>query len=407
MVINFAGEPSERGFMLRKTTDKSRGPLRVAVIGGGHAGRGLAAYLSVHGVDVALFNRTFDHVRTISENGGIHVRGTFNGFAHIPLVTNNIDEALEGRSVVIVTVPAHTHEYYASILRPYLSPGQTLLVMPGRTGGALEFAEVLRQDSILDDIVLGEAQTFSLVSRATSPDTVHIAKVKSSVRVSAFPATRNSLLLRVMQRLPLNIELAKNVLYTSFDNIGAMLHPTPTILSAGLLETMTGGYDHYHDAISPSIGRLLERLDAERVRIARKYGVEPTSLLSWLQKSYGASGETLCQCIQSIDAYDGVGSPSSLDHRYVLEDIPTGLVPISWFGKLAGVYSPITDTVIDMACHLYERDFWTEGRDPDRLGLTGLTPSEIQQYVTVGEVTEEHVSYESVFDLFEMGVEPS
>ncbi|MCK4567100.1 MAG: hypothetical protein KAU48_07305, partial [Candidatus Thorarchaeota archaeon] len=45
-------------------------PARVAVIGAGHAGRGLASYLSLHGFDVSLYNRTIANVKRISKRGG-------------------------------------------------------------------------------------------------------------------------------------------------------------------------------------------------------------------------------------------------------------------------------------------------------------------------------------------------
>jgi len=176
--------------------------------------------------------------------------------------------------------------------------------------------------------------------------------------------------------------MADGVMETSLDNVGAMLHQTPTILSAGLLESKEGGYNHYHDAISKSVGLLIERMDGARVRVSLDFVSHPASLLVWLRNSYDAEGTTLCECIQSIDAYDDVGSPSSLDHRYVLEDVPTGLVPISYLGRLAGVETPAIDAMINMACQLYDYDFWSSGRTLGNLGLEGLNPSEVREYVS-------------------------
>ena len=365
-------------------------PIRVAVIGAGHAGRGLASYLSIHGFDVSLYNRTIANVKRISKRGGIKVHGLFEAFANLSLVTDDIAKAIEDRDILVIIVPAQAHTSIAKSMVPHLKAGQTILLMPGRTGGALEFARFLRLHSYSDEILLGEAQTYSFVSRITGPDSVLISKVKNSTKVSAFPALHNRRFMRSLRRLPITFNMADDVMETSLDNVGAMLHPTPTILSAGLLESKEGGYNHYHDAISKSVGRLIERMDAERIRVSREFVSQPASLLEWLKSSYDAEGTTLCECIQSIDAYDNVGSPSSLDHRYVLEDVPTGLVPISYLGRLAGVSTPAIDAMINMACQLYDYDFWSSGRTLGNLGLEGLNPSEVREYVRTGVIPEKY-----------------
>jgi opine dehydrogenase len=380
-------------------------PIRVAVLGAGHAGRGLAGYLSIHGFDVSLYNRTIANVKRISKRGGIKVLGLFETFAHLPLVTDDIAKAVQDRDVLIIIVPAQAHTFFAKSLVPHLKSGQTILLMPGRTGGALEFARILKSHSYTDEILLGEAQTFSFVSRITGPDSVLISKVKNSTRVSAFPASHNRLFMMSLRRLPITFNMADDVMETSLDNVGAMLHPTPTILCAGLLESKEGGYNHYHDAISKSVGRLVERMDAERISVSREFVSQSVSLLEWLRSTYDAEGTTLRECIQSIDAYDDVGSPASLNHRYVLEDVPTGLVPISHLGRLAGVETPAIDAVINMACQLYDHDFWSSGRNLGRLGLEGLNPSEIREYVRTGAMPEKYPELHEISDLFELEVD--
>ena len=290
-------------------------------------------------------------------------------------------------------------------MAPYLQSGQTILLMPGRTGGALEFAQILRSQSHTNRILLGEAQTFSFVSRITGTDSVLVSKVKNSTKVSAFPASHNHRFLRILRRLPITFSMADDVMETSLGNVGAMLHPTPTILCAGLLESKEGGYNHYHDAISESVGQLVERMDVERINISREYVPYPVSLLEWLRTTYDAEGTTLCDCIQSIDAYDDVGSPSSLNHRYVLEDVPTGLVPISHLGKLAGVETPAIDAVINMACQLYDCDFWNTGRNLENMGLEGLNLYEVREYVRTGVLPEQYSEWYEFSDFFGLEVD--
>jgi opine dehydrogenase len=379
-----------------------RDNTKVVVLGAGHAGRGLAGYLSLYGFDVSLYNRTYENVKCIAQNRGLEVHGAVEGHASIPIVTSEMDLAIHDRDILIVTVPAQAHTFYANELAPHLEPDQLILLMPGRTGGALEFFKILRYHSNVDDILLGEAQTFSFVSRTTGPNSVLISKIKNKVSVSAFPAVANRRFIRRLRKLPLKLELANNVLETSLNNIGAMLHPTPTILCAGLLESRSGGYNHYLEAISRSVGNLIERIDAERVDVARSFFTRPVTLLDWLKQSYDAEGDVLYDCIRSIDAYQGVGCPSTLQHRYVLEDVPTGLVPISYLGKLSGVKTCAIDSVVNIACQLYQTDFWNIGRDLRCLGLNGMTIPEIMEYVQTGICPVEYARFHQIWSYAEV-----
>ncbi|MFW9808768.1 MAG: NAD/NADP octopine/nopaline dehydrogenase family protein, partial [Candidatus Thorarchaeota archaeon] len=116
-------------------------------------------------------------------------------------------------------------------------------------------------------------------------------------------------------------------------------------------------------------------------------------------------GTTLCDCIQSIDAYDDVGSPSSLNHRYVLEDVPTGLVPISHLGKLAGVETPAIDAIINTACQLYDCDFWNTGRNLENMGIEGLSPYEVREYVRTGVMPDQYPEWHEFSDFFGLEVD--
>jgi len=379
--------------------------VRVTVVGAGHGGRGLAAYLSLHGYEVTLYNRTLSNVDAIRRCGGIHVTGVVEGFAPLHLVTDDMASAISGRDILLVTVPANAHGWIAEQMAPHLETGQVVLLMPGRTGGALEFSQVLSTMSCTSEILLGEAQTYVFVSRMTGDVSVHISEIKNFVRVSAFPAVANRRFIRRLRRLPLPFELAGNVLETGLDNIGAMLHPAPTILSAGLLESRHGGYNHYHEAISPTVARLIERMDAERVQVARALSLFPMTLLEWLEQSYGAVGDNLYDAIRRVEAYRGVGSPTTLQHRYVLEDIPTGLVPISHLGRLVGIDTPAIDAVVNMACQLYERSFWKEGRNLTRLGLRGLSPAEVIDYVNTGVRAVEMTLLEEMWSIYGLEVD--
>ena len=109
------------------------------------------------------------------------------------------------------------------------------------------------------------------------------------------------------------------------------------------------------------------------------------SAAEWLPSAYqGITGETLYERIQSNHAYAGIKAPRSLRVRYLIEDVPTGLVPIVSLARLAGLEAPVSEAITNIAGALLGTDFWQTGRTLARLGLEGMSIQEIIQYVNNG-----------------------
>ena len=83
--------------------------------------------------------------------------------------------------------------------------------------------------------------------------------------------------------------------------------------------------------------------------------------------------------------YKGVMAPSTLDVRYLNEDVPTGLVPMEEIGKLTGAPTPIITSLIDMAEGLTGNDYRRTGRCLANLGLENMSPEAILRHIRTGE----------------------
>lgn len=119
--------------------------------------------------------------------------------------------------------------------------------------------------------------------------------------------------------------------------------------------------------------------------MAKAYGTPVLSAEEWLRQSYDTNGADLYELIQNNEAYAEIRGPHSLDARYITEDVPMSLVPISELGHLAGVPVPNMDAVIQLASALFRRDFRREGRSAERLGIDGMTREEIVRFFETGE----------------------
>ena len=358
---------------------------RYTVIGAGNGGKSMAAHLALMGFPVTLYNRTPEHVAAIKARGGIELEGCDgvpHGFGHLHLVTSDMGEALEGADVVMVVVPATAHADVARSAAPHLRAGQVVLLNPGRTGGALEFVYTLRACGCEADVTVAEAETLIYASRSEGPAQARIFRLKEAVPLAALPATRTP---RVLESLstafPYFID-GTSVLHTSLNNMGAIFHPALAILNAGRIESTGGDFQFYIDGVTPSVARVLEALDRERVTVAASLGIRARTGMEWLRMAYDAAGEDLHEAIHNQTGYYGIKAPATLKHRYITEDVPMSLVPIAALGQRYGVRVRAMDSIIRQACIIHHTDYWRRGRTLDKLGIEQLSVDEVMRHVT-------------------------
>jgi opine dehydrogenase len=83
-----------------------------------------------------------------------------------------------------------------------------------------------------------------------------------------------------------------NVLQTGLNNMGAIFHPALTILNTGRIESTHGDYQFYIEGVTPSVAKVLEALDRERVTVASSLGIRARTAMEWLKLSYDATAMT-------------------------------------------------------------------------------------------------------------------
>jgi opine dehydrogenase len=362
-------------------------PENYTVIGAGHGGKAMAAHLALMGLKVTLYNRTFDHIAALRARGGIDLEsaeGGPHGFAKLALVTSDMAEALQNAQIVMVVVPSSAHADIAKSVAPHLKDGQIVVLHPGRTCGSLEFAKVLRDQGCQADTTLAEAETFIYASRSDGPAQARIFRIKEAVPLAALPATQTKAVLEAIQPAYPQFIDGGNVLSTGMNNMGAIFHPALTLLNAGWIEATHGDYQFYIDGVTPSVARVLEVLDRERVTVASSLGLRARTGLEWLQMAYNTVGEDLHEAIHNQPGYYGIKAPSTLNHRYIFEDVPMSLVPIASLGQRFGVSVRGMDSIIRLACIVHRTDYWRRGRTVEKLGIGDLSVSELTRYVNEG-----------------------
>ena len=363
-------------------------PSRYTVIGAGHGGKAMAAHLALMGVEVTHFNRTSDNIAGVLARGGIELEsfeGGPRGFGKFVNVSSDIEEAISDAEVVMVVVPSSAHADIARSIAPFIKDDQIFVLHPGRTCGAIEFHKALLDSGVETDFTVAEAETFIYASRSEGPAQARIFRIKEAVPLAALPATRTENVLEAINPVYPQFIHGVNVLNTGLNNMGAIFHPALSLLNAARIESTHGDFQFYIDGVTPSVARVLEVLDRERVTVASSLGIRARTAREWLKLAYNTVGDDLHETIHNQPGYIGIMAPRTLNHRYIFEDIPMSLVPIASLAQRYGVSVRGIDSIIRLACIIHRTDYWRRGRTLNKLGIENLSVTELTRFVNVGQ----------------------
>jgi opine dehydrogenase len=181
---------------------------------------------------------------------------------------------------------------------------------------------------------------------------------------------------------------APNIMYTGFTNANAMLHVANCVANAGRIES-GNSYKFYAEGVTPAVARLYDGINAERVAVAVALGASVPTLADWFDRVYGVREATLVETCQRLTydsdgPYQATGTPKSLDHKFITEDVPTGLIPMSALGTAAGVRTPAIDALVQVVRSMTGKGFAEEARTIERLGLSGMDAPQIRTVVDEG-----------------------
>jgi opine dehydrogenase len=146
------------------------------------------------------------------------------------------------------------------------------------------------------------------------------------------------------------------------------------IMNTGWIEHTDGDFMFYRDAGTRSIGGVIDAIAAERDAISTKLGFTPVPRAPY------------CESMKDVKWVNDPCevAPPNLQHRYVSEDVPYGLVPIAGLGDLLDVPTPAADSMVVLSSIGNETDYWREGLTLEKLGFGGLSAAEILEIANAG-----------------------
>ncbi|HSW11174.1 MAG TPA: NAD/NADP octopine/nopaline dehydrogenase family protein [Bacillota bacterium] len=365
----------------------------VAVLGGGHGGHCMAADLTLRGHDVHLYEhpRFQDSFRTTLERGCIQLGGpaaTVTGEAKLRKVTTDMSEAVRGTRFIHVVVPAFAHDPFFRELLPRLEDGQTVVVWSGDFG-SLRLAWLLRQEYPAKEILVAETSTIPYGTRRRAGAEVDLLLVAPRVTVAALPAKATGELLPTLKAVWPCLEPADNVLAAALSNPNPICHPPGSLLNVGRIQHSGGQFFMYREGITEAVARVIQVLYQETRALAAALACE---VIEYEEEDFWTSASIMGAAFQApaVNGADtlgiiaGVLGPTSISHRYITEDLPYGLVPMSQLGDKLGVDTPVIDSMVHLGSAVCGSDFWATGRTLDTLGIDTLDGQALLRYVTEG-----------------------
>ncbi|MBA7579234.1 Opine dehydrogenase [subsurface metagenome] len=342
---------------------------KYTVIGAGSGGLAIAGDIFLQGYEVSLYNRSEERIKYIKDHDYTIQFGDKSDKIRLNYVGNNLSEAVYHSDVIIIVITANGHSDIAEKIAPYLKDGQIILLVPGRTLGALLFSKTLNKVGCKANVIIAEANTLFFTVRSKRPDLIKIKAIKKEVSVSALYSRDTDFVIDVLSEVFHNIIKADTFLDTSFSNIGAIFHPVISIVNKKRI-LKKEIFNFYTDGVTKKVAQYVEKIDFEFNSIATAIGINKLSVVDWLNSRYGLPKTSVYEMMKSNPAYQDILAPTTINHRYIWEDIPTGLVPMSSFGKALGIPTPTIDYFIEEGSKLLDTDFHSESRTLYKLGLS-------------------------------------
>ncbi len=360
---------------------------KVAILGAGNGGLAATVDLTIRGFSVSLWSRRIETLLPIQTRGGIEYSGVFGeGLIEPTLVTDDLGEVLIEAELVIIMLPTSAHFEIGQSLAPLITKEQTLFLAPGHTLTILPAA--LHAGGVISPEFC-EVGTLPYICRRDENASVSISKCSDYLPFAAFPVNRVDKMFSLVQQVFPKIHAMASPLMTVFTYMNAIHHPPATICNAGRIENTDGNFFHYFEGISPSVGRLIDYLDSERRKVAMALEVETKTFV----EHFHQMGYTTDEARNTRLAYEAfhqsipdrfIKAPKSLDHRFLDEDIPYGLVLLSELGRLAGIKTPSIDAMIHLAEVCTGKPYRNEGLTLERLGLKDKNVDDLKHILNNG-----------------------
>lgn len=343
--------------------------MKIAILGAGNAGCAVAADLTMKGHDVTLIKTSEsmhdDNFAYMVEHGNEITmwENDCEKIIRIKDITRDIKK-IQDKEVIIIYTQTNYHEALIKRIAPYIENGQTIIINPGYLSTAFMLKYCGEKD-----INIVEATSSFIDCRIMKPGYIKVGFRNVRNPVGVYPKKNEHAVMYKLGELGYNLQLFSTI-EVAIHNPNLIVHTVGAVMSIPRVEKTNGDYCMYWEVFTPSVWKILEKLDAEKMDILEKLGyarlpyVEACKFRNTLDDSRDAKEIFMWYASMPTRAK----GPIKVDSRYISEDVPQGLVMLEALGKKVGVATPVGTALIELATAALGRDMRQEGRTLEVLG---------------------------------------
>ncbi|WKC22564.1 NAD/NADP octopine/nopaline dehydrogenase family protein (plasmid) [Rhizobium sp. SSA_523] len=327
--------------------------MRVGIAGAGAIAMGYAAFLFANGHAAWLWSPSGDGTRELREGKELQVSGAIEGSFRPHVAEGAAD--LAKCDVIVLALPAYGYRAVLDELADHLESRHTVVISAHLSFAALYLAKRLSKRGLRIPIAVWN--TTLLTAKAQSRLNVRVGAIRSKVDMAVIPVRSADDACKVCTEVFGDRFLLKDDLLTiALSNLNPQNHMGIALCNLTRIER--GETWGQNSNMTPAVARLLERLDQERIAIASAFGKTVRTIFDHSALSHGVSGDSVTEIYANLAASgkDPQG-PKNINTRYVLEDVPFGLVPMLHLARLSGASARLHESGVELLEACYGRDF--------------------------------------------------
>lgn len=366
---------------------------KVCVVGGGNAAHALAALLPFKGYETTMYCPFLDEANRIEvgmkDQGGYllanfashnepsgEVKGTPSA------ISKDAADVVPGADLILMPLPSFAYPTILKGLKDHIREGQTICVTPGQ--GAFDwFAREILGEELMSKITIMGLMPMPFNCRIEEfGKIVNVQELKKSYCIGVTPIEALPKCLKLTEDLFGHAEPAGtgSFLECTLYPINAIIHPARlfTLLRGWKPGNVLVENPLFYEDMTPEAANMMDELNKELIAIGKgihSQGVdaEIPHIFDFLARYvYGEPEDSsLCDFFRTNDAYKGFRCPlvpiegggylPDFTNRYFTEDINLGLCGYKGIADIAGVETPVMDSIIEWAQTHMKMEFIVDG----------------------------------------------
>lgn len=322
---------------------------RIAIAGAGAIARAYAAMLARDGHRVSMWSPR-NGATDVADR--VRAKGLVEG--EFPVSTSASAQPIESADAVLVALPATAYADTLPVIARHLRTSQTVFVSGALSLAPLWLAELAAANGATPLVV---ASGTTVATARTIEGGVSVNTIRTRVSIASLPVRASRDALGAMTALfGDRFDLAQDVLAVTLANINPVAHAAMALTNLTRIE-YAEAWPQYH-FLTRSVARLVEAMDRERRSIAAAFGRDVLPIEAHFQRSFDVPQATLAEIAAELHRRrGGPPGPTTLDTRFVLEDVPYGLVFNAALARIVNADTRATDATVTLLSTLYGRDF--------------------------------------------------